>query len=148
MERTLVIFKPDALSRRLIGRILQRFEEKGLKIVGLKMTQVTRELAEKHYAEHRGKPFFEDLVQFITAKPVIVMVLEGTQAVQVVRKLMGATFGFEAEPGTIRGDFSNSKQNNLVHGSATKEDAEREIQLFFKEEELFSYTLEDEIWLR
>ncbi len=139
MERTLVIFKPDSLHRGLVGRILQRFEDKGLKICGMKMMLISRELAHTHYEAHKEKPFFKSLVDYMTSSPVIVAVLEGNAAISVVRKLMGATFGFQAEPGTIRGDFSSSTSYNLVHGSDSPESAEREIRLFFREEELLDW---------
>lgn len=147
MEKTLVILKPDALHRRLCGKILQRFEEKGLQIIAMKMMVVSTELAEKHYAEHREKPFFKDLVEFITAAPVIVIALKGSNAVSVVRKMMGATFGFQAEPGTIRGDFSLSRQNNLVHGSANSDDSHREIHLFFSPDEMVDFAMIDQRWV-
>lgn len=147
MERTLVIFKPDAVHRRLCGRILARFEDKGLRVVGMKLMRISKELAERHYQEHRDRSFYGELVDYITSTPVIVAVIAGNNAVQVVRKLMGATFGFEAEPGTIRGDFSNSRQNNLVHGSASLEAAEREIGLYFREEELFDFEPCDRRWV-
>jgi nucleoside-diphosphate kinase len=147
MERTLIILKPDAVKRRLAGRIITRIEEKGLKIVALKMMQISRKLAEKHYEVHRGKAFYKPLVQFITSAPVIVMVAEGPRAVSVLRKMMGKTFGFEAEPGTIRGDFGVSTQFNLIHGSDSEETAKREISLFFKNSEIFSYDMPDQQYL-
>jgi nucleoside-diphosphate kinase len=147
MERTLVLLKPDAVQRRLIGRIISRIEEKGLKIVGLKMIRVTRELAEKHYAEHREKPFYPELVSFITSAPVVAMVVEGPKAVETVRKMMGKTNPLEAEPGTIRGDFGLSVTMNLIHGSDSQASAAREIALFFREDEILSYTTADSAWL-
>ncbi|MBI3722827.1 nucleoside-diphosphate kinase [bacterium] len=135
-ERTLILFKPDAVQRRLCGRILQRFEEKGLTIVGMKLMKISRELAEQHYAAHKGKGFYAGLVSFMTSAPVVAIVLEGPYAIDTCRKLMGATFGFKAEPGTIRGDFGISNQYNLVHGSDSKEAAEREVALFFQRGEL------------
>jgi nucleoside-diphosphate kinase len=143
-ERTLILFKPDAVQRRLTGRILQRFEDKGLKVAGMKLMQISRELAEKHYGPHKGKPFFEPLVKFMTSSPVVALVLEGPNAIDVARKLMGATFGFKAEPGTIRGDFGISNQFNLVHGSDSKESAEREVGLFFGQKEILEYRTADE----
>lgn len=143
-ERTLILFKPDAVQRRLVGRILQRFEDKGLKVAAMKLMQISRELAEKHYAPHKGKPFFEPLVKFMTGAPVVALVLEGPNAIDVARKLMGATFGFKAEPGTIRGDFGISNQFNLVHGSDSKESAEREVGLFFSSKEILEYRTADE----
>ena len=131
MQRTLIIFKPDCVQRRLVGQILARFEGKGLRIAALKLIQVDRALGEKHYAEHQGKPFFEGLISFITSGPVVVGVLEGNEAISVVRTMLGATSGVAAAPGTVRGDFSISKQNNLVHGSDSPESAQREIALWF-----------------
>jgi len=147
MERTLVLLKPDAVQRRLIGRIISRIEEKGLKIVGLKMIRVSRELAEKHYAEHREKPFYPELVSFITSAPVVAIVVEGPKAVDTVRKMMGKTNPLEAEPGTIRGDFGLSVTMNLIHGSDSQASAAREIALFFREDEILSYTTADSAWL-
>ncbi len=146
-ERTLVLLKPDALHRRLVGEIILRFEKKGLKIVAMKMLWVSRELAEKHYKVHKGKPFYESLLDYITSGPIIAMVLEGESAIKVVRNLMGKTNGVEAAPGTIRGDYSVSIQNNLVHGSDSPESAEREISLFFKPQEILEYRLVDEVWI-
>ncbi len=147
MERTLVLLKPDAVQRRLIGRIISRIEDKGLKIVGLKMIRVPRELAEKHYAEHREKPFYPELVSFITSAPVVAMVVEGPKAVETVRKMMGKTNPLEAEPGTIRGDFGLSVTMNLIHGSDSQASAAREIALFFREDEILSYNTADSAWL-
>ena len=146
-QRTLVLLKPDAVNRRLIGEIIARFERKGLKIVAMKMLWVSRELAEKHYEMHRGKPFYESLLDYITSSPVVAMVIEGEQAIEVVRKMMGKTNGIEAEPGTIRGDYSLNIQNNLVHGSDSEESAKREISLFFRDEEIYDYRLVDEVWV-
>src|ERR1700690_1487403 len=131
MEKTLIILKPDALQRGLAGRIITRFEEKGFAVLGLKAMQVPRELAEKHYAVHKEKPFYSRLVQYITSSPVIVMVLAANNAITVSRKMMGATFGSKAEPGTIRGDFGLSNSFNLIHGSDSPEAAEFEIGLYF-----------------
>ncbi len=133
METTLVLFKPDALHRGLSGRLLARFEEKGLQIVGLKLMRLSRALAARHYAEHVGKPFYEGLVGFMTASPIIALALRGPQAVALVRKMLGKTFGLEAEAGTIRGDFGCSKSFNLVHGSDSPESAQRELALYFPE---------------
>lgn len=138
-QRTLVLIKPDAVKRRLAGRILTRFEERGLRIVGLKLLQVTPELSQKHYAEHVQKPFYPLLESFITSGPVVAMVLEGPEAVAVVRGMMGSTNGRESAPGTIRGDYGLSRQMNLVHGSDGPEAAAREIELYFKAEELLDY---------
>jgi len=139
MERTLILFKPDAVQRRLAGRLLTRLEDKGFKIVGLKMLQVTPELSKQHYAEHVSKPFYPLLEEFITAGPVVALVAEGPQAVSVVRGMMGPTNGATAAPGTIRGDFGVSRQMNLMHGSDSPEAAAREIAIYFKPEELLSY---------
>ena len=147
MERTLVLLKPDAVQRRLVGRIISRFEDKGLKIVGMKLMQVTQELAERHYAEHREKPFFSELVSFITSSPVVAMVVEGPDAISEVRRLMGKTDPREAAPGTIRGDYGLSITQNLVHGSDSPESAAREIPIFFSEGEIFDYSMADEPWL-
>lgn len=146
-ERTFVMLKPDAVQRRLVGAILQRFEQKGLSIVGLKLVAVTRARAEQLYSVHKGKPFYETLVGFVTSSPVVVMAVEGHQAVSVVRKLLGATFGFNAEPGTIRGDFGSSKGFNLIHGSDSPESVARELPLFFAEEELVAVDRCDLNWV-
>jgi len=147
VERTLVLLKPDAVQRRLVGRIISRFEDKGLKIVGMKLMQVTQELAERHYAEHREKPFFSELVSFITSSPIVAMVVEGPGAISEVRRLMGKTDPREAAPGTIRGDYGLSITQNLVHGSDSPESAAREIPIFFSEGEIFDYSMADEPWL-
>ena len=139
MQRTLILFKPDAVQRRLCGKLLTRLEDKGLKIVGLKMLQVTKELSAKHYAEHVSKPFYPLLESFITSGPVVALVAEGPKAVQVVRGMMGPTNGADAPLGTIRGDFGVSRQMNLMHGSDSPEAAEKEIAVYFKPEELLSY---------
>ncbi|MGQ9735879.1 MAG: nucleoside-diphosphate kinase [Thermaceae bacterium] len=136
MERTFVMVKPDGVRRGLVGEILRRFERKGFRIVGLKMLKISKELAETHYAEHREKPFFQGLVNFITSGPVVAFVLEGEGVIAEVRKMMGATHPKDALPGTIRGDFATSIDENVIHGSATEEDAKREIALFFREEDL------------
>ena len=147
MQNTLIIFKPDCVQRRLVGQILARFEAKGLLVAALKLLQVDRALAEKHYSEHQGKPFFNGLIEFITGGPVVVGVLAGNEAVSVVRAMLGATSGVAAAPGTVRGDFSISKQNNLVHGSDSPESASREIALWFRPEELVTYTIEGSRWV-
>jgi nucleoside-diphosphate kinase len=139
VERTLIIIKPDAVQRRLIGRIIQRFEDKGLVIAGMKFMHISKELAERQYAPHKGKPFYPGLIEYITSGPVVVMVLAGYRAIEIARMLMGKTFGFEAAPGTIRGDFGSSKTYNLVHGSDGPGTAATEIALYFKEEELLNY---------
>jgi nucleoside-diphosphate kinase len=146
-QRTLIILKPDCIQRRLVGEVLARFEAKGLRFAALKLIQVNRALAERHYAEHKDRPFFGGLIQFFTASPVLAGVLEGDEAVTVVRNLLGKTSGLEAAPGTIRGDFSLSKQNNLVHGSDSPESAAREIALWFKPEELVEYALAGSDWV-
>jgi len=131
-----VMVKPDGFRRGLVGEILARFERKGFRIVGLKALKISQELAERHYAEHREKPFFPSLVGFITSGPVVAVVLEGPNAVAEVRKMMGATHPKDALPGTIRGDYATTIDENVIHGSATPEDAQREIALFFRPEEL------------
>ena len=146
-ERTFVLLKPDAVQRALVGAILERFERRGLKLVALKTTRVSRELAGTYYAEHKGKPFFAGLVKYITSAPSVAIVLEGDEAVAVARKMMGKTNAAEAEPGTIRGDFGIKIGRNLIHGSDSVVTARREIGLFFKPEELLEYTRVDETWL-
>lgn len=141
LEKTLLLVKPDGVQRRLIGTIISRFESKGLKIVGLKMLQVTPELAREHYAEHVEKPFYPLLEEFITAAPVVAIAAEGVDAISVARTMMGATNGREAAPGTIRGDFSQSRQMNLVHGSDSPEAAARELSIYFSDNELLDYDL-------
>jgi nucleoside-diphosphate kinase len=136
VERTLVLIKPDAMRRKLAGRILDRFEQRGLEIRAARLVQVGRELAEEHYAEHRDKPFFAELVDFITSSPTLALVLEGEGAIGVVRTTMGATNPAGAAPGTIRGDLALSMPDNLVHGSDSSESAEREIGLWFAAGEL------------
>src|SRR6478735_4910364 len=136
VERTLVLVKPDAVQRRLTGRILVRLEEKGLKIAGLKLIRITPELSKKHYAEHVSKPFYPTLEEFITSGPVVALCVEGPEAVSVVRTMMGPTNGRQAPPGTIRGDFGVSRQMNLIHGSDGPEAAKGEIGLYFKPDEL------------
>ncbi len=147
MERTLVLLKPDALQRRLVGTIIARFEAKGLNIVAMKLVQVSRSLAERHYAEHVGKPFYGELVSFITSAPVVALVVAGPRAIEAVRRLMGKTNPFDADPGTIRGDFGLSVGMNLVHGSDSPASAAREIPLFFTEAELLAYEMTDAAWL-
>ena len=138
MERTLVIIKPDAVQRRLAGEIIQRFERRGLRIIAMKMLKIDTDLAARHYAEHNGKPFYEPLIQYITAAPSVVMVLEGYKAISAVRRMLGATNPAEAEPGTIRADYAMQTRYNLVHGSDAAATAEREIELFFAPEEIVS----------
>src|SRR5579862_2485632 len=139
MERTLIIFKPDAVQRGLCGEILTRFEKKGLQIVGMKLMKISQSLAETHYGPHKGKPFYDGLVKFMTSSPVVVIALSGKDAIAISRKMMGATFGSKAEPGTIRGDFGVSNSFNLIHGSDSPESAQRELGLFFKPDELIDW---------
>ena len=139
MERTFLMVKPDGVQRGVIGDIVARFERKGFQLVGAKLMQVSRELAEQHYAEHKERPFFGELVEFITSGPVFAMVWEGENVIATARQIMGKTNPQEALPGTIRGDFGLTVGKNIIHGSDSKESAAREIQLFFKEEELVSY---------
>ena len=139
MQRTAVLVKPDGLQRGLIGEIIARFERKGLKLVGIKMVQMTDEMLSEWYAEHKDKSFFNDLKSFMAMMPIVAMVWEGIDAVTVVRKLVGTTLGREAEAGSIRGDFGMSQQFNLIHASAKNDDAEREISIVFDKNELFEY---------
>ncbi|CUA79495.1 nucleoside-diphosphate kinase [Anoxybacillus suryakundensis] len=139
MERTFLMVKPDGVQRGVIGDIVARFERKGFQLVGAKLMRVSRELAEQHYAEHKERPFFGELVEFITSGPVFAMVWEGENVIATARQMMGKTNPQEALPGTIRGDFGLTVGKNIIHGSDSKESAAREIQLFFKEEELVSY---------
>lgn len=147
MQQTLILIKPDGVQRRLVGAILQRFESKGLRLAGLKLVQASQALAEKHYAVHKGKPFYDSLLQFITSGPTVAMVWEGREAVAVARTIMGSTDGTKAPPATIRGDYALSVQNNLVHGSDSPENAALEIALWFKPEELVKYTPTDAAWV-
>ena len=147
MERTFVMVKPDGVQRRLAGEIIARFERKGLKIVGLKLLKMPKAQAESLYSVHKGRPFYDGLMQFVTASPVIVMVLEGTRAIEIVRTMLGKTFSYEAAPGTIRGDFGASKGFNLIHGSDSAESAAREIPIFFPKGELVDYQSVDREWV-
>lgn len=147
MERTYLMVKPDGVQRGLAGEIIARFERKGFKIVALKMLRISRELAEKHYGEHVGKPFFESLVGFITSGPVVAMIIEGKDAVSAAREMMGATNPLKAAPGTIRGSYGIDIGRNVIHGSDSPESAQREIALFFKEEELLDYSREIDCWI-
>lgn len=147
MEQTLIILKPDAIQRRLVGRMLQRFEDKGLSVAAMKLMHIPRDLAERHYATHKGKPFYPGLIDYITSGPVVVMVLAGNRCIDIARTLMGKTFGYEAAPGTIRGDFGASRSYNLVHGSDSPESARTEIALYFKEGELLDYTPAGSDWV-
>lgn len=146
-EKTLIILKPDCIQRRLVGRIIQRFEDKGLTIVAMKLVQMSKELAQRQYAPHKGKPFYPGLIDYVTSGPVVVMVLVGTGCIDVCRKLMGKTFGYEAEPGTIRGDFGASKTYNLIHGSDSAETADIEIGLYFQPDELLDYRTATHNWV-
>ena len=147
MERTLVIIKPDGLQRRLLGEIISRFERKGLKIVALKLSRITEQLAREHYAVHQGKEFYEPLIRYMTAGPVVLMVLEGISAIEIVRSMAGPTFGVAAPGGTIRGDLAASKRYNLVHASDSAESAKGEIELFFEAGELLDYKMGDMNWV-
>ena len=147
MEQTFSMIKPDAVQRNLVGEIIGRFEKKGLKLAALKLLSINNELAERHYAEHVGKPFFKDLVSFITSGPVVAMVWEGQNAIQVVRTMMGKTDPQEALPGTIRGDFGLFTGNNIVHGSDSPESASREINLFFSQDEIITYKKDLDSWV-
>ena len=147
MQQTLILLKPDAVQRRLVGELLSRFERKGLRLAGLKLVHSTRELAEKHYAVHKGKPFYESLLTFLTSGPTVAVVLEGREAVAVGRSLMGLTDGAKAVPGTIRGDYAISVQNNLVHGSDSPENAATEIALWFAPNELTKFAPVDAAWV-
>ena len=143
-----MLLKPDAVQRGLVGEIVRRFEDRGLKLVAMKMLRVSRSLAESYYAEHKGKAFFEPLMAYISSGPVVAMVLEGDGSVALVRTMMGKTNAAEAEPGTIRGDYGLTIGRNLVHGSDGPESAKREIGFFFKPDELHEYRRIDEAWLR
>ena len=147
MERTLIIIKPDGVQRGLIGNVITRLEQRGLKFVGLKLMQITPELAERHYGVHKGKPFYVGLVKYITSGPVVVGVVEGPNAISIVRTTMGATNPVEAIPGTIRGDYALEIGYNIIHGSDGPETAVQEINLFFRPEELLSYALVTDQWV-
>jgi nucleoside-diphosphate kinase len=147
LERTLVIIKPDAVQRGLIGEIITRFERRGLRIAALKLIHIDKPLARRHYAIHEGKPFYEPLIHYITSSPVAVMVLEGNDAIEIVRRTMGATNPAEAAPGTIRADLGLEIGRNLVHGSDGPETAAFEVGLFFTEEEILSYGRDAERWI-
>ena len=147
MERTLVIVKPDGVQRGLIGPILSRLEARGLKIVGLKLVQVSQDLAARHYAEHEGKPFYPGLLKYITSAPVIVACVEGTSAVQMVRNSVGATNPLNAAPGTVRGDLALDIGRNLIHASDAPATAERELALWFQDAELVSYERATDRWI-
>ena len=147
MERTLIILKPDAVQRGLSGEIITRFEKKGLQIVGMKLMRISQDLAATHYEAHKERPFYAGLVGFMTSSPVVVLALAGKDAITIARKMMGATFGSKAEPGTIRGDFGVSNAFNLIHGSDSPEAAQRELGLFFKPDELIDWQPASRAWV-
>lgn len=147
MQTTLLIIKPDGVQRGLIGKIVSRFEDKGFMIVGMKMMTISKELAHTHYDAHKARPFFNGLVRFMTSSPVVVLAVRGLNAIDVCRKMMGATFGFKAEPGTIRGDYGVSTSYNLIHGSDSPEAAQRELGLFFKAGEVQDLNLGNLGWI-
>jgi len=146
MERTLLILKPDAVQRHLVGEIISRFEKRGLQIVGMKLTRIAPSIAETHYEAHKGKPFYPGLVKFMTGSPVVVFAVAGKDAIVVARKMMGATSCMKAEPGTIRGDYGLSNSFNLIHGSDSPEAATRELGLFFRPEELLDWKPDSQVW--
>jgi nucleoside-diphosphate kinase len=146
METTLIIVKPDGVQRGLVGRIVTRFEEKGLVLAGMKFMQIPRETAETHYAPHKERKFYPGLVRFMTSSPVVVLALRGINAIAICRKMMGATFGSNAEPGTIRGDFGVSNSFNLIHGSDSPEAAAKEVALFFKDGEVLDFKPNNLTW--
>jgi nucleoside-diphosphate kinase len=148
MERTFILLKPDCVQRRLMGQVISRFEQKGLNIVAMKMLQITPDLAKQHYAEHVQKGWYPTLEAFVTGGPVVAAVVEGLEAIKVVRDMLGATNGLNAAPGTIRGDYSSSRQMNLVHGSDGPDSAKREIGLYFKDNEICEYTPTITPWMR
>ncbi|MBU4246528.1 MAG: nucleoside-diphosphate kinase [Nanoarchaeota archaeon] len=147
IEKTLILLKPDAVQRAIAGEIVSRFEKKGLKIVGMKLINVSKELAHTHYSEHKEKPFFPGLVDFITAGPTLSLVVEGDNAIAVIRRLVGATNPQNADPGTIRHDFGMVTGRNLIHASDSAASATREIALFFKKDEIIEYELVHEKWV-
>ena len=146
-EKTFIMIKPDGIQRGLLGEIISRFEKKGLKFIALKMIHIDKKLAEMHYAEHRGKPFYKGLIEFITSGPVVAGVLKGENAIKIVRKLVGATSPDNAEPGTIRGDFTINTGCNIIHASDSSDTANREMDLFFQKNEIFTYNLALGQWL-
>ena len=147
MQRTLILVKPDAVQRGLIGEVLSRLERRGLRFAAIKLMSVSEALAERHYAEHRGKPFYEGLVRFITSSPIVAAVAEGDEAVRIVRATMGATDPAQADAGTVRGDLALSIGQNVVHGSDSPESAAREIDLFFSPDEIVDYTRDVDRWI-
>ncbi|MHC4196511.1 MAG: nucleoside-diphosphate kinase [Planctomycetota bacterium] len=147
MQRVLILLKPDAIQRRLIGRIITRFEEKGLQVVGMKFIRVSEELARQNYRQHDGRDFYEPLIKYMTSGPVVALVLSGKEVVEIARKMAGFTFGSKAEPGTIRGDYAVSNRYNLIHVSDSTESADAEIGIFFKESEIMDYDPVDTSWV-
>lgn len=147
METTLIILKPDAVQRGLMGKILSRFEDKGLQVVGAKLMQISQQLAATHYEAHKERPFYAGLVKFMTSSPVLVLALRGNGAITIARNMMGATFGSKANPGTIRGDFGVSNSFNLIHGSDSPEAAERELKLFFGQGEVLNWGRNGDAWI-
>lgn len=147
IQKSFVMMKPDAVARRLMGKILSRFEEKGLQIIGVKLMQIDEELAKTHYGEHADKPFFDDLVKYITSSPSLAMVIKGEYAISTIRKMVGATNPLEADLGTIRGDYAMDTGRNIIHASDSPESAEREINLFFDEDEICEYSIVDNVWI-
>ena len=147
MEKTFVMIKPDGVQRGIVGQVVQRFENKGLKLIAAKFMRIDEALAAKHYGEHIGKPFYEPLVKFITSGPVLAMVWEGTDSISIVRTTVGKTNPADAGPGTIRGDFGMTTGRNIIHASDSPASAEREINLFFNDKEILEYTRIDEVWL-
>lgn len=147
MQTTLIILKPDAVQRGVMGRIIARFEDKGLQVVGCKLMQISQELAATHYEAHKSKGFYAGLVRFMTSSPVLVLALRGNDAIAIARNMMGATFGSKANPGTIRGDFGVSNSFNLIHGSDSPEAAERELSLFFRPGEVLEWSRNADQWI-
>ncbi len=147
LQRTFIAVKPDGVQRGLIGEVISRFERRGLKLVGMKLLQVTKEMAQTHYGEHKGKPFYEGLVSYITSAPVLAIVLEGKDAVSLARQVIGATNPASAAPGTIRGDLAIEIGRNIVHGSDSPESAKREIAIFFQDSEIISWNRTAESWI-
>jgi len=147
LQKSFVMIKPDGVQRGLVGEIVSRFEKKGLKICAIKMIMIDRQLAKRHYGEHEGKPFYKDLVNFITSGPVVATVIEGDNAISIIRKMVGETKVEDAMPGTIRGDLAMHTQNNIVHASDSPESAKREINLFFRSEDILDYKREVENWI-
>jgi len=147
VEKTLVILKPNAVQRELIGQLISKFERRGMKITAMKLTRIPLKTAEQHYEEHRGKEFYKDLLSFITSGPSVIMILESMDAVDIVRTMVGATNPAEAVPGSIRGDYATSPGHNMIHASDSREAAEREIELLFKPEEIQEYRLAVRPWL-